>query len=198
MFNNLNKRQRITLFVVLALLIVIPLVLYLVQQPQILRGRAQVDQRLLFLDRNTTNTLPGDPATTTTREVTLRIDHSGNNVITPPAGPNPPSSGTPTLNATIAGTFPNNATVTVTWSGVNATDDYWYIKDSTLNQYVYLGTCNWTPQLVNSQVRPSGSCPIYPPSRGTRTYQLYHSPTPDVTPDSNDILIVTSNPVTVN
>jgi hypothetical protein len=198
MLRNLSSQQRITLVVILILLIAIPLVLFLVRQQQNLSGRAAVDSRLTFVTAGG-NPLP-NPPTTNSRDITLRIDHGGNNSVTPPPpiGPNPPPpAGNPALNATVSGFFPNSATVTISWTGVNATDHYWYIKDSTMNHYAYLGTCNMSPQLPNSQVRPTGTCSMYPPTQGVRTYQLYHSATGAVVPGSGDILMATSNPVTV-
>lgn len=158
-----------------------------------------MDQRLLFLDRNTSNTLPGDPATTTTREVTLRIDHSGNNVITPPAGPNPPTTTPPppnnTLGITVSPATVNvGGSVTVSWTGVNATDVYWFIRQvGNSTNFVHLGTCSKSTAPSSSSIPTSGSCQMSIFTPGTHSFELRH-----YSPGISDQLIATSNPVTVN
>lgn len=75
MVSNLTKRQIYSLLAILALLVAIPVVIFLVKQQQIFKSGAFSNPALIFVD-NADVALPGDPPTTTTQNVRLKIDNT--------------------------------------------------------------------------------------------------------------------------
>ncbi len=163
MIKSLNKRQLTTLLVILILLIAIPAILLLLRQQQIFRSHAAIDSRLLFVNAN--HDPLQDPVTTTSRNISLRIDHTGTNPVPPPpagnnnppppVSPNPPPPSGSTNGASTGDcnfTGPNQLTVGQNGSYVlssRATCDsslgcssYWqvYKPDATTGSSVAIST----------------------------------------------------------
>lgn len=133
-----EKKNLTALLILLFLLVAIPLTLYLARNPQIFKGRATTlaPSSVAFVG------LSGNPPTTSSQNVTLKLAYNqsyGSNTNTSPSTPAPVTSG-PTLSVSPAQVAAGGK-VTVSWTGVNATDNGWFIDSPNYNMAVYLSSC---------------------------------------------------------
>lgn len=221
--SSLNKKQWVRIAVAALILIAIPLTIFLVHQQQILKSRALGEGSTLAV----TGSAGGfngtvNPPTTTSPLVNLLLTYANAGGVTPtptptttPGGPTatrapgqPTSTPSPTptsspITLTASPTSvapPPIGLVTVSWSGVRATDVNWYIRaDQNLGYFLYLYNCSTIlpPSSSSANVPYSGSC-IFPAlpipaisAAYTYTYKLHHIS------GASDNIVATSNQITV-
>ena len=193
--SGLSKKQFFLLISLFILLVAIPLTLYLARQSQIFKGRATTlaPSSVAFVG------LSGNPPTTSSQNVELKLAYNPNyGINTTPSISSPVTSG-PSLSVSPTQVAAGGK-VTVNWTGVNSDpndpQEKWIIATELTQSSLLtnIGNCADTSSSnFNSYVKPpsAGSCTIAGRD-GTYTYKLYHYSKNFAGPK----LVATSNQVT--